>query len=97
MAEPVLVRRQIGAEGPAAARLSLAFLADGAMDAELPTTRPRAPVQGCRDLSAADMVRNARTGKVRVDPRTHDVTLDGEPVSAPPLEQVAFSGRFLLG
>jgi urease subunit alpha len=97
MAEPVLVRRQIGAEGAAAARLSLAFLADGAMDAELPTTRPRAPVHGCRDLSAADMVRNARTGKVRVDPRTHDVTLDGEPVSAPPLDQVAFSGRFLLG
>ena len=97
LSEPVLVRRQVGAEGAAAARLSLAFLAGAAMDAELPTSRPRARVEGCRELTAADMVRNSRTGDVRVDPRTYAVTLDGEPVSAPPAERVAFSGRFLLG
>jgi urease subunit alpha len=93
----VLVQRQVGADGGAAARLSLAFLAGAAMDADLPTTRPRAQVEGCRDLTAADMVRNARTGIVRVDPRTHAVTLDGGAVSAPPVERVAFSDRFLLG
>ena len=97
LSEPVLVRRQVGAEGAAAARLSLAFLAGVAMDAELPTSRPRARVEGCRELTAADMVRNSRTGDVRVDPRTYAVTLDGEPVSAPPAERVAFSGRYLLG
>jgi urease subunit alpha len=97
LAEPVLVRRQIGAEGVAAARLSAAFLAREAMDAELPTTRPRLPVEGCRELTAADMVRNDRTGEVRVDPRTHAVTLDGEPVDAPPLEEVQLSARYLLG
>ena len=97
LSEPVLVRRQVGAEGAAAARLSLAFLAGAAMDAELPTTRPRARVEGCRELTAADMVRNSRTGDVRVDPRTYAVTLDGEPVSAPPAERVAFSDRYLLG
>ena len=32
-------------------------------------------------------------GEVRVDPRTHAVTLDGEPLAAPPLEEVALSGR----
>jgi urease subunit alpha len=97
LAEPVLVRRQIGAEGAAAARLSAAFLAREAMDAELPTTRRRLPVEGCRELTAADMVRNDRTGEVRVDPRTHEVTLDGEPVDAPPLEEVQLSARYLLG
>ena len=96
-AEPVLVRRQVGAEGAAAARLSLAFLAGAALDAELPTTRTRAVVEHCRDLTAADMVRNSRTGAVRVDPHSLAVTLDGEPVSAPPVERVAFSGRYLLG
>ena len=80
-----------------AARLSLAFLAGAAMDADLPVTRPRAQVEGCRDLTAADMVRNGRTGTVRVDPRSHAVTLDGEAVAAPPVERVAFSDRFLLG
>jgi urease subunit alpha len=93
----VLVRRQVGADGGAAARLSLAFLAGAALDADLRTTRPRAAVEGCRELTAADMVRNSRTGDVRVDPRTHAVTLDGEPVSAPPVERVALSDRFLLG
>ena len=97
LSEPVLVQRQVGAQGAAAARLSLAFLAGAAMDAELPITRPRARVQGCRELTAADMVRNARRGTVRVDPRTYAVTLDGEPVFAPPVERVAFSDRFLLG
>jgi urease subunit alpha len=97
LSEPVLVRRQIGAEGAAPARLSLAFLAAASMDAELPTSRPRAAVSGCRALTAKDMVRNDRTGSVRVDPRTLAVTLDGELVGAPPAERVAFSDRFLLG
>ena len=56
------MRRQIGAEGAAAAQLSLAFLAGAAIDAELPTTRSRARVEGCRELTAAAMVRNSRTG-----------------------------------
>jgi urease alpha subunit len=43
------------------------------------------------------MVRNDRRGDVRVDPRTSAVTLDGEPVEAPPVERLAFSGTFLLG
>ena len=97
LCEPVLVQRQVGAQGAAAARLSLAFLAGAAMDAELPITRQRARVQGCRELTADDMVRNARRGTVRVDPRSYAVTLDGEPVFAPPVERVAFSDRFLLG
>ena len=97
LAEPVTVRRQVGAQGTAAARLSLAFLAREAMDAELPISRPRAQVRDTRELTADAMVRNARRGAVRVDPRSYAVTLDGEPVHAPPVERVAFSDRFLLG
>ena len=55
---------------PRAARLSLAFLAGAALDAELPTTRPRrARSRAAATSRAADMVRNDRTGDVRVDPR----------------------------
>jgi urease subunit alpha len=97
LCEPVRVRSQVGAIGGAPARLSLAFLAGCAMDAELPTARPRARVDGCRQMTAAAMVRNDRLGDVRVDPVTHAVTLDGEPVEAPPVSRLAFSGRFLLG
>jgi urease subunit alpha len=96
-AEPTVVRAQVGAHGAAAARLSLAFLAGSAMDAELPTTRPRSRVRGCRDVGAADMCRNERLADVTVDPRTYEVRVDGEPVAAEPLEEVALSGRYLLG
>jgi urease subunit alpha len=95
--EPVRVGPQIGALGGAPARISLAFLAGSAMDADLPTARERARVQGCRDLGAADMVRNTRTGEVRVDPRTLAVSFEGEALEAPPVEDLAFSGTFLLG
>jgi urease subunit alpha len=97
VAEPVLLRRQVGGEGAGPALLSLAFMARSALEAELPTTRVRVPVQGCRDLTAADMLRHGRTGEVRVDPHTFAVTLDGELLAALPLEEVALSGRYLLG
>jgi urease alpha subunit len=43
------------------------------------------------------MLHHGRLGDVRVDPRTHAVTLDGRPVEAPPVEDLALSGRYLLG
>jgi urease subunit alpha len=97
LSEPVLLRRQVGGTGRAPALLSVAFLARAALDADLPTERLRVAVEGCRDLTAASMVRHGRTGEVRVDARTHAVTLDGEPLAAPALEVVALSGRYLLG
>lgn len=96
MVEPVRVSPQIAATGSAPARVSLAFLAEAAMAADLPTTRERARVAGCRNLSAADMVRNDRTGAVTVDAGAHTVSLDGEPVTCAPASEVPYSGRYLL-
>jgi urease subunit alpha len=96
-AEPVRVGRQFGAFGSAPGRTSLAFLAGSALDAPLPTTRRRARVERCRGLTAADMVRNSRTGAVVVDPVRRRVLLDGEPIAASPALRVAFSGTYLLG
>ncbi len=95
--EPVSVQRQFGALGSAPAGTSLAFLARASMDADLPTERRRALVEHCRDLSAKDMVRNTRTGSVKVDGDRRVVTLDGEPMRAEPVERLAFSASYLLG
>jgi urease subunit alpha len=57
----------------------------------------RARVHGCRDLTAADMVRNTRTGTVTVDAAVREVRLDGERMRARPVERLAFSGSYLLG
>jgi urease subunit alpha len=96
MVEPVRVGPQIAATGAAPARVSLAFLAGAAMDADIPTTRERARVSGCRDLTAADMVRNARTGTITVDAGSRSVSLDGDPLTCAPAAVVPYSGRYLL-
>ena len=95
--EPVVVRRQVGALGGAAARLSTAFVAGAAMDAELPTTRPRSAVRGCRDVTAADMVRNDRRADVDVSADGTEVRVDGELIEMAAVEEVALGFRHLLG
>ena len=97
LCEPVTLRRQVAGTGAAPGQVSVAFLAAAGMDAELPTTRRRSAVRGCRDITAADMCRNTRLADVTVDPRTHEVRVDGEPVTAEPVADVALSGRYLLG
>ncbi len=96
MTEPVRVGPQIAGTGAAPGQVSLAFLAGSAMAADLPTTRERARVSDCRELAAADMVRNGRTGTIVVDAAAETVTLDGEPVACAPVAEVAYSRRYLL-
>jgi urease subunit alpha len=97
LCEPVVVRRQVGAHGGAAARLSLAFTSAAAQDTELPTTRTRSIVGGCRDVTAADMVRNDVRAEVDVASDGSSVTVDGEVVGIEPIEEVALSWNYLLG
>jgi urease subunit alpha len=96
MTEPVRLGPQIAGTGSAPGQVSLAFLAGSAIGADLPTTRERARVSDCRALTAADMVRNGRTGAVVVDATSETVTLDGEPVACEPVAEVAYSRRYLL-
>jgi urease subunit alpha len=97
LCEPVVVQRQVGAHGAAAARLSLAFTSAAAQDTELPTARQRSIVRGCRDVSAADMVRNDVRAEVGVAPDGSAVTVDGEVVGIEPVDEVALSWWYLLG
>jgi urease subunit alpha len=97
LCEPVVVRRQVGAHGGAAARLSLAFTSAAAAETELPTARVRSIVRNCRDVGAADMVRNDVRAVVDVAPDGSAVTVDGERVGIEPVDEVALSWRHLLG
>ncbi|HEY6760201.1 MAG TPA: urease subunit alpha [Baekduia sp.] len=97
LCEPVVVQRQVGAHGGAAARLSLAFTSAAAADTELPTTRRRSVVRGCRDVTAADMVRNDVRATVDVAPDGSWVTVDGERIGIEPVDEVALSWNYLLG
>ena len=100
-AQPTQVAAQIGGLGTAPARLSVAFTSQAAMDgggaASLPTAKRRVAVQATRALGPRDMVRNSRLAAVRVDPRTHAVTVDGTHVETPPVRDVPLSSLYLLG
>ena len=101
--EPLVLGPQFGAHGGgAAAELSVAFVAQRLAGDRRTRTRCRpasggSPSPACRGIGAADMVRNDRLGAVRVDPATHAVTLDGEPVNSAPADSVTLSRLYLLG
>ncbi|HEY3870342.1 MAG TPA: urease subunit alpha [Actinocrinis sp.] len=97
--EPLVYGPQFGGHGATAADLSLAFVSGAAAQLggdRMPTRRRRAAVRGTRGIGPAAMVRNRRTGAVRVDPATGLVTLDGEPIRSGPAESVPLSRLYFL-
>lgn len=98
-AEPLVLGPQFGGLGVAPAELSVAFVAragrEGGAD-RLPTRRRRVAVAGTRGIGPAQMVRNARTGVVGVDPATGRVTLDGDEVASAPLDAVSLNRLYFL-
>jgi len=97
LSEPVRVAPQVAALGDAPGRVSLAFTCAAAAETELPTTRRRSLVRDCRELTAADMVRNDVRAEITVAPDGSEVRVDGELVAIEPVAKVALGRRFLLG
>ncbi|WP_055586049.1 urease subunit alpha [Peterkaempfera griseoplana] len=108
--EPLVLGPQFGAHGATAADLSVAFVAQAAADTAdpgasgmahrpgdtLPTRRRRVAVRGTRGIGPRSMVRNGRTGEVRVDAATGLVTLDGAPLRSEPADSVSLSRLYFL-
>ncbi|MEV5534737.1 urease subunit alpha [Streptomyces prunicolor] len=97
--EPLVLGPQFGAHGSTPADISVAFVAQAALDQggdAMPTRRRRVAVRGTRGIGPADLWLNSRTGAVDVDQRTGLVTLDGEPVRSEPAESVALNRLYFL-
>ncbi|MFC5909772.1 urease subunit alpha [Streptacidiphilus monticola] len=96
--EPLVLGPQFGAHGATAADLSVAFVAEAALQNGdgMPTRRRRVAVRDTRGIGPRDMLRNGRLGQVDVDPRTGLVSLDGEPLRSVPAESVALSRLYFL-
>ena len=62
----------------------------------MPTRRRRVGVRGTRGIGPGSMVRNSRTGAVRVAAATGLVTLDGEPIESAPADTVPLSRLYFL-
>ncbi|MFI8221024.1 urease subunit alpha [Streptomyces sp. NPDC085932] len=97
--EPLVLGPQFGAHGATPAEISVAFVAQAAVDQGhdlLPTRRRRVAVRGTRGIGPADLRLNSRTGSVDVDQRTGLVTLDGEPLRSAPAESVSLNRLYFL-
>ncbi|MER7683023.1 urease subunit alpha [Streptomyces sp. NPDC096934] len=97
--EPLVLGPQFGAHGATPAEISVAFVAEAALDQgndRMPTRRRRVAVRGTRGIGPADLRLNSRTGAVDVDQRTGLVTLDGEPLRSEAADSVSLNRLYFL-
>ena len=53
-------------------------------------------VENCRKIGKADMVHNAATPHIEVDPETYEVRADGELLTCEPAQELPMAQRFFL-
>ena len=98
-AEPRQLAAQFGGIGGAAVDTSVIFTNAAAVDAgadTFPTRRRRVAVQGCREVTLADMVHHRERAAVTVAPGGDAVHLDGHLLSMSPVERVPLSRLYFL-
>ena len=98
--EPLAMRPQWGAFGSASQQLSVNFVAQAALDANvqrtLGLTKLCMPARGTRNLSKRDMLHNAACPNITVNPQTFDVMIDGQVITCEPAKVVPLAQRYML-
>jgi urease subunit alpha len=97
--QPVLGRPMFGAAPLVAAATSRTFVAPAALEAgldHLDLRKPILPVADTRRVGKADMVGNSATPRVRVDPDSFAVRIDGELVVPDPVAELPMAQRYFL-
>jgi urease subunit alpha len=100
LGQPQIYRPMFGHHGVAPASLGVAFVSQAAiangLGRRVSLRRRLVPVRNARGLTKAAFVRNQASPRVRVDPATLDVTVDGRPVTLPPAETLPLTQRYFL-
>jgi urease subunit alpha len=98
--QPVLYRPMFGAFGSAIATTCLTFVSKAALEAGIPTKlglkKTAIAVEKCRTIGKADMIHNAATPAIEVDPETYEVRADGELLTCEPAEVLPLAQRYFL-
>jgi urease subunit alpha len=98
--EPVHYRPMFGGFGLAAAKTSIAFMSQVAIDAGVQESislqsNPMS-VKNCRNIKKSDMVNNNYRPNIEVDPQTYEVRADGELLTCEPAAEVPLAQRYFL-
>ena len=98
--EPVLYRPMFGAQDKAAKRTSVTFMSRAGTEAGVPEKlglqRPVEAVRGCRTVQKSHMVHNDAAPHIEIDPETFQVSVDGEPATAEPAEEVSLAQLYYI-
>ncbi len=98
--EPLLMRPQWGAYGKAKEALSMSFVSQAAVDADIANklglSKMIAAVKGTRSLSKSHMLHNDACPKVTVNPENFEVFVDGELATCEPADKLPLTQRYML-
>jgi urease subunit alpha len=98
--QPVFYRPMFGSFGGATAATSLTFTSKAALEADLPAKiglhKQAVAVENCRAIGKADMIHNAETPTIEVDPETYEVRADGQLLTCEPAEVLPLAQRYFL-
>ncbi len=98
--QPVLYRPMFGSFGSAIAPTSLTFVSRAALEAGIPQQlglrKTAVAVEHCRAIGKANMLHNAATPHIEVDPETYEVRADGELLTCEPAEVLPMAQRYFL-
>jgi urease subunit alpha len=98
--QPQLPRPMWGAAPQVAARTSVHFVSQAAIDAaiydRIGVQRKMVPVRDVRRLTKADLPENTATPEIRVEPDTFTVRIDGEVWAEDPATELPMAQRYFL-
>ncbi|MDV3348513.1 urease subunit alpha [Leptothoe sp. LEGE 181152] len=98
--QPIHMRPMFGSFGGAIGSTSLTFISKAAAEADIASQiglqTTAVAVNGCRELSKADMKLNDYQPKMEVDAETYEVRADGQLLTCEPAEELPMAQRYFL-
>ena len=96
--QPVIYRPMFGSFGGAVAQTAVTFVSHAALAAGIEDRfqKRAVAVKNCRSIGKKDMVHNAATPEIQVDPETYEVRADGELLTCEPAEELPLAQRYFL-
>jgi len=98
--QPVHYRHMFGGFGKAPAATSISFAAKAAVEAGIGATlglsRRLVACRGVRRIRKKDMIHNAATPKIEVNPQTYEVRADGVLLTCEPAAALPLTQRYML-
>lgn len=98
--EPVTYGAMWGGTGKAIDRLAVNFVSEAAIEArvkeQMKSDREFLPVRGCRGIGKSDLMYNAASPDLQIDPVSGEVWVDGQRLQCEPLETFTLSRKYFL-